>query len=230
MPVVTADPKTQERVGTFPDTGFTGPPPGGGGGGGFGGDGRGQPSGGNGSVSSFPISKERLLAWLVLTGISMLFAGLASAYIITSSTSIWESVVLPQLLWLNTFVLLASSVTMERTRSHIQQGRIRAARIWVAVTGVLGLAFLIGQLTAWREMVDAGVFLQSTLHAGYFYVLSGLHGLHLAGGLSFLGYIWVQIVRGRYSAASHEPVSLAAMYWHFMDGLWVCVFLLLILV
>lgn len=229
MPVVTEDLKTEERVGTFPDTGFTPPPTGSGGGGGFGGDGRGRPPGG-GSFASFPVSKERLLAWLVLTGISMLFAGLASAYIITSSTSIWQSIVFPQLLWLNTFVLLASSVTMEKTRTHIQQGRVREARIWVAATGVLGLAFLVGQLTAWREMVEAGIFLQSSVHGGYFYVLSGLHGLHLAGGLTFLGFIWIQIIRGRYSAANHEPVSLAAMYWHFMDGLWVSVFLLVILV
>ena len=134
------------------------------------------------------------------------------------------------MLWANTFVLLASSVTIERTRRHIQHDEQGAARTWVALTGVLGLTFLIGQLVAWQQLVEAGVYLPSTLHSSFFYVLTGLHGLHLLGGISALGYIWTQIFRNRYSPKAHEPVSLTAMYWHFMGGLWVCVFLLLLLV
>jgi cytochrome c oxidase subunit 3 len=234
MPVITEEPKTDaaegtlaERVGTFPDTGSPGGPPSGGSGGGG--------SGGGGGGASperyipFPVSKERLVMWLVLTGITMLFAGLASAYIITSHGPSWQAIALPQLLWANTFVLLASSVTIERTRLGISRNDLDSARVWIAVTGILGLAFLIGQLWAWRQLVEAGIYLPSALQGSFFYLLTGLHGLHLLGGLAALGYVWVQIFRSRYSAARHEPVSLAAMYWHFMDGLWVSVFLLLIL-
>jgi cytochrome c oxidase subunit 3 len=168
--------------------------------------------------------------WLVLTGITMLFAGIASAYIISSGTPIWVNVALPPILWANTFVLLASSATIERTRRHIERGQEQPARVWIGVTGVLGIAFLVGQLVAWRELVAAGVFLPTTLHSSFFYILTGLHGLHLLGGMTALGYVWAQIVRNRYTARRHEAVSLTAMYWHFMDGLWVFVFLLLILV
>jgi len=204
------------------------PPSGESGNGGFGGG-----NGGGGfpeRFASFPVSKERLGVWLLLTGITMLFAGLASAYIITSRTPFWQSVTLPPLLWANTFLLLGSSVTIERTRKHIRHDRQEAARVSIALTGVLGLAFLVGQVLAWQQLVAAGVYLPSTLHSSFFYILTGLHGLHLVGGIAALGYVWARIVRRRYSATDHEPVSLAAMYWHFMGGLWVFVFLLLILV
>ena len=227
MSVVTEELKTDqtdERVGQIADIGPPGPPAGGSDEGRSGG--RGRSSGGAG----FPISKGRLGMWLLLTGVTMLFAGLSSAYIITSSAPWWQAITLPSLLWANTFVLLASSATIERTRHRIQLDDQNGARTWIALTGVLGLAFLIGQLVAWQQLVDAGVYLPSTLHSSFFYILTGLHGLHLLGGVSALGYVWVQIFRNRYSAQAHEPVSLTAMYWHFMDGLWVCVFLLLILV
>ena len=225
MSVVTEELKTDqtdERVGKLSDSGPPQPPAG-----------SGDGSGGGGSWESgagFPISKGRLGVWLLLTGITMLFAGLGSAYIITSSVPWWEAVALPSLLWANTFVLLASSVTIERTRQRIQDDDQGAARTWVALTGVLGLAFLVGQLVAWQQLVAAGVYLPSTLHSSFFYILTGLHGVHLLGGISALGYIWVQIFRNRYSGQDHEQVSLTAMYWHFMGGLWVCVFLLLMLV
>lgn len=229
MSVVTEEPRTQrveKRVDRRPDTGPPHPPTHGGG------DGGGYGPGGNGGEArtSFPISKGRLAMWLLLTGITMLFAGLGSAYIVTSGTPWWQYVPLPSILWANTFVLLASSITIERTRTHIAYDRQGPARIWIALTGILGLGFLIGQLMAWQQLVDAGVYLPSTLHSSFFYVLTGLHGLHLLGGITALGYIWVQIFRNRYSGRDHEPVSLTAMYWHFMDGLWVSVFLLLILV
>jgi cytochrome c oxidase subunit 3 len=231
MAVVTEGPKTAETVGEAtnlrPGTAPPRPPGGGSGDGGFGGDGRNRAPG---PLSSFPLSKERLATWLLLTGITMLFAGLASAYIITSGTPWWESVPLPRLLWLNTFVLLASSVTIERTRQHIQRDRPQAARVWISLTGVLGVGFLLGQLQAWQELIASGVFLQSTLHSSFFFILTGLHGLHLIGGISALAYVWARIFQNRYSSASHEPVSLTTMYWHFMDGLWVCMFLMLILV
>jgi len=231
MSVVTKELETREevaeKVGSFPDSGSPRPPSGGGGGGGYGGGGR---NGGSSErYQAFPISKQRLGMWILLTGITMLFAGLSSAYIVIRGTPWWEGVPLPGVLWLNTFVLLASSVTVEKTRNALHQDRQYAGRIWIGISGILGLAFLIGQLVAWKDLVAMGVYLPSTLHSSFFYVLTGLHGLHLLGGIAVLGYVWVQIVRNRYTAENYEGVSLMAMYWHFMDALWVYVFLLLIL-
>ena len=124
-----------------PETAPPSPPPGGDAGGGNGGG-----RGGGGRYASFPVSKERLVMWLVLTGITMLFAGITSAYIITSGTPMWRDVSLPGLLWANTFLLLASSATIERTRRRIESNDSQSARTWIGVTGVLGISFLVGQL------------------------------------------------------------------------------------
>ena len=78
-------------------------------------------------------------------------------------------------------------------------------------------------------MVAAGVYLQSTLHSSFLYVLTGMHGLHLIGGLGGLTFVLVGTLGNRYTATDHEPVSLCATYWHFMDGLWVYLFLMFLL-
>jgi cytochrome c oxidase subunit 3 len=176
--------------------------------------------------STFPVSKGRLALWLVLTVVIMLFAGFTSAYIVLRGVPGWQSVALPPSLWVSTFILLASSVTMEWTRKRMSRGNTASAKVWMGATAGLGLAFLVGQLVAWNQLADAGVYLASTLHSSFLYILTGIHAIHLLGGLSALGYVTTQIFRNRYSATNHEPVVLCATYWHFMDGLWVFLFLL----
>ena len=178
---------------------------------------------------AFPVSRGRLVLWLVLTVVVMLFAGFSSAYIILRGAPAWQNVALPASLWANTFVLLASSVTMEWTRRRTVEGDTASAKKWMAATGALGAAFLGGQILAWSELAGAGIYLASTLHSSFLYILTGMHGLHLAGGIAALAYVAAGLFRNRYSAAGHEPVTLCATYWHFMDGLWVYLFLLLTL-
>ena len=182
-----------------------------------------------GQGPAFPVSRGRLALWLVLTVVAMLFAGFSSAYIVLRAVPAWENVALPGSLWANTFVLLGSSVTMEWTRRRMAQGNTASAKKWMAATTALGMAFLGGQILAWNQLVNAGIYLTSTLHSSFLYILTGVHGLHLVGGIGALTAITVGIFKNRYSAARHEPVTLCATYWHFMDGLWVYLFLLLIL-
>jgi cytochrome c oxidase subunit 3 len=100
---------------------------------------------------------------------------------------------------------------------------------WLALGAVLGLAFLAGQLAAWRQLVNAGVYVPSTLQSGFFYILSGLHGIHLFGGVVALGFVMVKAARHRLTAFNYEPLKLCALYWHVMDALWIYLFLLLLL-
>ena len=178
---------------------------------------------------AFPVSKGQMGLWLLLTGVAMLFAGLSSAYIVLRRMPEWQNVALPSLFWVNTFVLLASSVTMELTRRRLREGQVNSAKTWVSYTGILGLAFLVGQWVAWGQLVNTGVYLPTTLHSSFLYVLTGTHALHLLGGVVAIFYVLVQTLRNRYTAWNHEPVALCATYWHFLDGLWVYLFLLLIL-
>jgi len=184
---------------------------------------------GGSSESSFPVSKAQVGVWILLGTIIMLFAGLSSAYIVLRGAPDWQNIEIPPILWLNTAILLASSATVEAARRSLDHARIAAMRSWLVVSGGFGAAFLIGQFVAWRQLVAAGVYLPSTLHSSFFYLLTGLHGLHLVGGMSAMGYVLNKAVRNRIVPGTDESLKLCATYWHFMDALWVYLFILLVL-
>ena len=159
----------------------------------------------------------------------MLFAGLSSAYIVLRGVPAWQRIELPWLLWPNTAILLLSSVAIDISRRAVRRNDLQSMKRWLAAGGILGLVFLVGQLAAWRQLVDAGVYLPSTLQSGFFYILTGLHGLHLIGGVVALGLVLWKAVKDRLSAFNYEPLKLCALYWHVMDALWIYLFLLLLL-
>jgi cytochrome c oxidase subunit 3 len=175
--------------------------------------------------------------WLALASISMLFIGLTSAYIVRQGLGgEWQQNALPLLLWFNTAVLLASSVTMERARRRLQATGLaeRAFRRWLSLTVGLGVLFLAGQLIVWRQFAAGGVYLSTNPHSSFFYLLTALHGLHLLGGLMALGFLaWRSIAAAGVTGASWSSgrlvrwVDVTALYWHFMDGLWIYLVVLL---
>src|SRR5215475_6763030 len=181
------------------------------------------------SGSSFPISKGQIAVWILLTAVIMLFAGLSSAYIVLRGVPAWQRIELPWLLWLNTAILLLSSVAIDISRRAVRRNDLPSMKRWLATGGILGLVFLVGQLAAWRQLVAAGVYLPSTLQSGFFYILTGLHGLHLLGGVVALGLVLGKAIKDQSTAFNYEPLKLCALYWHVMDALWVYLFLLLLL-
>ena len=181
------------------------------------------------SGPSFPISKAQLGVWILLTAVIMLFAGLSSAYIVLRGVPTWQSIQLPWLLWPNTAILLLSSIAIDISRRAVRRNDIRSMQRWLLVGAVLGFAFLFGQLAAWRQLVNAGVYVPSTHQSGFFYILTGLHGLHLLGGVVALGTVFFRAVKNQLTAFNYEPLKLCALYWHVMDGLWIYLFALLLL-
>ncbi len=179
--------------------------------------------------SGFPISKGQIGVWILLTAVIMLFAGLSSAYIVLRGVPDWQGIELPWLLWPNTAVLLLSSVAIDISRRAVRRDDLQSMKRWLVLGGVLGLTFLFGQLAAWRQLVNAGVYLPSTHQSGFFFILTGLHGVHLLGGVIALGLVLSKALKNRLTAFNHEPLMLCALYWHVMDGLWIYLFLLLLL-
>ncbi|MBI3932342.1 MAG: cytochrome c oxidase subunit 3 [Acidobacteria bacterium] len=158
--------------------------------------------------------------------VTMLFVGMTSAYMVRRASADWRPLAPPAILWLNTGALLASSAALEVARRRFRGWDLPAARTWVAVTGLLGALFVAGQYGAWRALAAQGIFLASNPHSSFFYVLTGLHGLHLLGGLA-----WFAAVASRLRRMTLTPgedgLRLFAVYWHFLAGLWV--YLLLVL-
>ncbi|HEY2379880.1 MAG TPA: cytochrome c oxidase subunit 3 [Terriglobia bacterium] len=190
---------------------------------------RGGDGGSGDPESSFPVSKGQIATWILLTAILMLFAGLSSAYIVLRGQPTWQNIELPWLLWPNTAVLLMSSVALELSRKAIQRKDAASMKRWLSVGGVLGLGFLVGQLAVWKQLVNEGVYLPSTLQSSFFYILSGLHGVHLLGGVIGLSVVLGKALKDRLTVANHEPLKLIALYWHVMDALWIYLFLMMLL-
>jgi cytochrome c oxidase subunit 3 len=161
-----------------------------------------------------------------LAAILMFFMALTSAYIVRKGTQHdWMPIPLPRILWLNTLVLLVSSWTIEKAR--LQATRV-GFRYWWGVTTALGGLFLLGQLLAWRQLAAAGVYLASNPSSSFFYLLTAAHGAHLLGGMVALLYVgWRSWQRAHVTPATAAEV--VAVYWHFMDGLWIFLLLLLYL-
>lgn len=158
---------------------------------------------------------------LGLTSIGMLFVAMTSAYLVREGFDPgWRRIPMPALLPFNTAALVASSLTIEKAR------RTLAAR-WLGLTLALGLAFVCGQVAVWRQLAGAGIYLGSNPHAGFVYVLTALHGIHIAGGIAALGWLILQTWRDARPCLRERWLGVTALYWHFMDGLWVYLFVLL---
>lgn len=157
---------------------------------------------------------------LALGGITMFFAAFISAYVVRQGLSDdWQPIQIPWLLWLNTAVLVISTVTMEAARKSFPD-RDRLQRWW-GVTTLLGLLFLLGQFLVWLELISAGVYVSTNPSSSFFYLLTGSHGVHLLGGVVALVYFYRRFSGRRSSPPGKAAVDVTALYWHSMDALWV---------
>jgi cytochrome c oxidase subunit III len=179
--------------------------------------------------------RYRIGMWLAVGSIAMLFTALTSAYVMRAGGSGWDDIQLPNLLWVSTGLIVASSVTIEVARRALRRDEYATYRSWLTVSLLFGFGFLAGQLFAWRQLAAQGIYLASNPHSSFFYLLTGLHGLHLLGGilgLSFLLWRATRSVRDMSKPAMLKRRAAAdavGIYWHFMDGLWVYLFALLFL-
>jgi cytochrome c oxidase subunit III len=171
--------------------------------------------------------------WVAVSAIAMSFAALTSALIVRQgSGSDWQRFVLPRILYLDTVILIASSYTLELSRKRFaaasslrasapaDTARFRSSGLyWLNMTLTLGLLFVVGQFLAWRGLASQGLFLATSPSSSFFYVLTAMHGLHLLGGVLGLIYVGYRLRRNRRSAQT--SLGTAAVYWHFVDLLWV---------
>ncbi len=179
-------------------------------------------------------SKYRIGMWLGLASIAMLFFALTSAYILrqyppnlNTAAPDWQPLEIPLSLWITTAVILLSSISIEIARRALKQNQYEKFKRWISITTVLGFVFLIGQVFAWRQLASQGIYLQGNPHSAFFYVLTALHALHLLGGILVLSYVMMSALRLRIGVKKRLTVEITSLYWHFMDGLWIYLFVLL---
>ncbi len=199
--------------------------PGGGGFSGDGGDGGDSDSSGGARVPQRAYITGMFIA---LAGILMFFMAFVSAYIVRKDmpNSAWIPLQVPRILWLNTLILIGSSFTLARAHNRFTAKDDEGFRHWWAATTFLVILFVAGQILAWRQLAAEGIFLASNPSSSFFYVFTGAHGVHLLGGILALLYVQFRATR---KVARGTAIEVVSMYWHFMDGLWVFLFLLLYL-
>ncbi len=197
------------------------------------------------------LRRARLGLVVGLTGIGMIFISFTSAYVVRQGLPTldprtntllhdWFPVPLPGLLLINTAVLLISSLTMELARrqaarkalAHFASLRGVSANAkeeisWLALTVVLGLGFLIGQWMAWRELAAGGFYVGSSPSSSFVYLLTGMHGIHLFGGVVALLSAGFASVLRRSADTQSILVDVTGWYWHFMAVLWIYILCLL---
>jgi cytochrome c oxidase subunit 3 len=173
-----------------------------------------------------PQAIARFGIWLMLGTLSMMFIGFTSSYMVRRIAADWQPIPFPGVLWLNTLALLVSSVVLEVSRRSLKAWDLPGAQRWLALTGVLGALFAAGQFVAWKQLAAQGVFLSSHPHSSFFYMLTGVHLAHLAGGLVWFAAAWIRLRRLAY-APGEDGLGLFAVYWHFVGGLWAYLLLLL---
>ena len=167
----------------------------------------------------------------MLASITMTFAAFTSALIVRQGAALdWRHLTLPRILYFNTLLLLASSVTLEIARRRVgafmagARTSISVAERWLYITLSLGLLFVAGQYVAWLQLRSQGLYLATNPNSSFFYVLTAMHGLHVLGGLGGLVRV---ISRLKRSVLRKSTLDATSLYWHFMDVLWLYLLILL---
>jgi cytochrome c oxidase subunit 3 len=175
----------------------------------------------------------RPLLWIGMITMVMLFASLTSAYVVRQEKGDWLKFELPQLFYISTAIIIISSVTMNWALSAAKKNDLKSLKLAAFLTLVLGLSFIICQFKAWGALVDQKIFFAgkySNASGSFLYALTGLHMAHLIGGILAVLVVLVKSLMNRYNSENLLGIRLCAIFWHFLDGLWIYLFLFLLFV
>lgn len=184
------------------------------------------------SVKDYSPAPSSSAIWVLIAAIIMSFAAFSSALIVRQGASFdWRHLPLPRILYLNTFVLLLSSVALGMARRRFASVQVNVKRLgdparWLYSAAALGLLFVAGQCGAWMQLRSQGIYLATNPSSSFFYVLTVAHAVHILGGLCGFAYVIRKLRRGRLRKSTLDAMS---RYWHFVDLLWIYLLFLLVL-
>ena len=180
------------------------------------------------------LSSRKVVFWTFLGSECMFFGSLIATYLVYKGRDAIgphpQQILNIPLTSYSAFLLLMSSLTMVLALASVQRGRMRATRIWLAATALLGMHFLANQVYEFTHFVHEGLKLQTNLFGSTFYVLTGFHGTHVTVGVIWLWTLFGMAVRGKLTQARSLDVEIAGLYWHFVDIVWVAIFTLVYLI
>jgi cytochrome c oxidase subunit 3 len=187
-----------------------------------------------------PVHRERELnslsiftVFVVLATVTMTFGAMIAVFVVRSqSQQFWGHIRIPAVLWATTTVLLASSGLFEAARRRLGHNNQRGFFRLTAWTTVLGVLFLAGQIAAWLQILNSGIILKENAHSWFIFLFTGLHGLHIVAGLAGLSYLLVRTHEPasgpKYQMQTRAVANGVAVFWHYLDFVWVLLFGLLL--
>jgi cytochrome c oxidase subunit 3 len=175
------------------------------------------------------MNPKRFLLWMFMVSIVMIFASLTSAYIVRQAEGNWLAFKLPSILWYSTIILLFSSAAAQIAYRSAKNDNITSLKAYLGLSVVLGIGFLVSQIYTWGVLVDNNVFFVGNPSGSFLYVIMGVHGFHLISGLVYLLIMLTRAYQYKVHSKKLLHLGLSVSYWHFLDGLWLYLFVFLLL-
>jgi cytochrome c oxidase subunit 3 len=176
------------------------------------------------------IHPHKFTLWVGIASIVMMFAGLTSAYIVKRNQANWVTFELPKIFWYSTAVMIASSLTLMQALKMFKEHQVLKYRSLVVTTLALGVLFVIMQVIGFKELWANGFTLTANVSFSFLYIIVGLHALHVLGGIVALVVLFLKAFSSRVKSYNSVPVEVVSTYWHFVDLLWVYLFIFLLMI
>jgi cytochrome c oxidase subunit III len=168
------------------------------------------------------------MLWVSMISMTMLFAGLTSAYVVSKKRADWVSFDLPNAFYISTILIVVSSITFMLAKSFIKKNNRQLTTLFLVSTLVLGIGFIFFQLEGFNELLNANLFFtgeQSTVKSSFIYGITGAHLAHVLAGIIVLLVVFYNHITKKYSSINFLGLELGAIFWHFLDILWIYLFL-----
>ncbi len=182
------------------------------------------------SERSQKMHPHKFTLWIAIGSITMMFAGFTSAYIVKSNQAGWEAVQVPKIFYLSTALIIVSSISIFLAQKAMAAREMARYRLLISLTAVLGLAFVTTQFIGFSELWANKITFKDSVAGSFFYIITGVHALHVVGGIIALVVLFLRAYNTKTKFYSTAPVETAGLYWHFVDLLWIYLFVFFLLV
>ncbi len=174
------------------------------------------------------VNKYKFITWLFIITIIMLFASQTSAYLVRRAEGNWTEFNMPIIFYCSTLVLIVSSVFMFLAQTAAKKDNFTNLKVFISIAFLLGLSFLIMQYIGWQELQVSGIYLKGNPSGSFLYILTGLHAFHLISGLIVLLFAFYAAFKAKIHSKSLVQIEVCSSYWHFLDILWIYLFVFLL--
>ncbi len=182
-----------------------------------------------GAEQPLAMHPKKFALWLFIVSVVMIFASMTSAYIVRMSEGNWLEFELPDIFWYTSIVIILSSISLHWAYLSAKKDSLDQLRVALVVTVILGISFLVGQWYSWVALVDQDVYFVGNPAGSFLYVFTGLHAIHLISGVIFLIIVLISSLRFKIHSQNMAQMEMCVTFWHFLGGLWLYLFMFLLL-